>query len=305
MEARAVAIGKPDFFNYIFPSNLGLNTTDIARAKAAGLDASRLLADLHVGYGGAVEDGNMEFVSHPGFAEGAVNLETNAATHTMKRALAEASDINDFLNADDSQRIKIRTASFCTERSGHFDGFDQGLIFFLPNQVSLRSSDGFDTKTDGPCTNFDGFYQTWLQPPAWAHAMISETWQDTVLNVSFGRALGQSAAAQLASDGSTLVVRYVNAYNASVKVSLSLKNWQPSSKSPVVTQLAPPADAATVCGPACAPSFYDPSIPRIEECCTNPPGQPELIKPGEGKMDDVDSFTAPAFSYTTVTFTIL
>jgi hypothetical protein len=53
-------------------SNLGLNTTDIARAKAAGLDATRLLADLHVGYGGAVEQAEAEFASHPGFAEGAV-----------------------------------------------------------------------------------------------------------------------------------------------------------------------------------------------------------------------------------------
>jgi hypothetical protein len=216
-----------------------------------------------------------------------VNLETNAATHTMKRALAEASDINDFLNTD-SPRIKIRTASFCTERSGHFDGFDQGLIFFLPNQ-------------------------TWLQPPAHAHAMISESWQESVLNVSYGRALGQSAAAQLATDNSTLVVRYVNAFNESVKVSLDLQGWQQqmpeqeeeeeqgTSKPPRVTQLRPPADAATVCGPACAPSYYDPTLPPIEECCTNPPSQMDLVQPVEGKMDDATSFTAPAFSYTVIT----
>lgn len=148
-----------------------------------------------------MEQAEAEFTSHPDFAEGAVNLETNAATHTMKvsspagcihpfrrvidprsraicqcvwcvwvygsqvacdsctrapaldwpsltgcacfrfqRALAEASDINDFLNNADSPRMKIRTASFCTERSGHFDGFDQGLIFFLPNQTWLRKT---------------------------------------------------------------------------------------------------------------------------------------------------------------------
>lgn len=98
---------------------------------------------------------------------------------------------------------------------------------------------------------------TFPEPPAWAHAMISESWQDTVLNISFGRALGQSAAAQLASDNSTLVVRYVNAYNDSVKVSLDVQNWEPSSsKAPTVVQLAPPADSASVCGPACAPSYY-------------------------------------------------
>ena len=35
---------------------------------------------------------------------------------------------------------------------------DQGLIFFLPNA-------------------------TWLQPPAWAHAMITETWQPHALPI--------------------------------------------------------------------------------------------------------------------------
>eukprot|EP01052_Picozoa_sp_SAG31_P058005 SAG31_NODE_17482_length_669_cov_0.859649_2_plen_40_part_01 len=40
--------------------------------------------------------------------------------------------------------------------------------------------------------------------------MIRDSWQDNVLNISFGRALGQSAVAQLADDHNTLVVRYVN-----------------------------------------------------------------------------------------------
>ena len=198
MEARAAAIGKPNFFNYIFPSNLGLNSTDRARAKAMQLDESRILADLHVGYGGAIEQADAMFktnsLDHGGFQGGAVNLETNAATHTMQRALAEATDIADFLASTDTvglqgkpPRMKIRTASFCTERSGHFDAFDQGLIFFLPNQ-------------------------TWLQPPAHAHAMITESWCDRVLNISYGRALGQSASAFMQADQSRLVVRYVNAY---------------------------------------------------------------------------------------------
>jgi hypothetical protein len=131
MEKRSLSIGKPNFFNYIFPSNLGLNSTDRARATAAGLDETRILADLHVGYGGAVEQADSMFASNGrGYKGGAVNLETNAATHTMQRALAEASDIGDFLASADvtDGRMKIRTASFCTERSGHFDSFDQGLI---------------------------------------------------------------------------------------------------------------------------------------------------------------------------------
>ena len=89
MEERAVTIGKPGFFNYIFPDNLGLNATDRARAAKAGLDETRILADLHVGYGGAIEQANSMFASNGvDYKGGAVNLETNAATHTMKRALA-------------------------------------------------------------------------------------------------------------------------------------------------------------------------------------------------------------------------
>ena len=56
-------------------------------------------------------------------------------------------------------RLKFRTASFCTERSGHFDGFDQGVSFFLPNM-------------------------TWLQPPGYVHQMIKDSWQPNVPVVS-------------------------------------------------------------------------------------------------------------------------
>ena len=132
--------------------------------------------------------------------------------------------------------------------------------------------------------------------------MIAESWQDSVLNVSYGRALGQSAAAQLATDNSTIVVRYVNAFNDSVKVRIELQNWEQQERSMRVMQLRPPPNAASVCAPACAPSFYDPALPPIQECCTNPPDNPELIKPMEAKMDDADSFTAPAFSYTVIEF---
>ena len=49
----------------------------------------------------------------------------------MSRALSEGSDFNQFFNTylpsttgDSLPRLKARTASFCTERSGHFDAFD-------------------------------------------------------------------------------------------------------------------------------------------------------------------------------------
>ena len=58
----------------------------------------------------------------------AVNCETNAGTHDLRRALREAQDLNQFFSVFEP-RMKARTASFCMERSGHFDGFDQGAAF--------------------------------------------------------------------------------------------------------------------------------------------------------------------------------
>lgn len=56
-------------------------------------------------------------------------------------------------------RLHFRTASFCTERSGHFDAFDQGISFFLPNM-------------------------TWLQPPGYVHKMIADTWATKALQTT-------------------------------------------------------------------------------------------------------------------------
>lgn len=73
----------------------------------------------------------------------------------------------------------MRTASFCTERSGHYDFFDQGLSMFLPNG-------------------------SFLQPPGHVHAMIGRSYRHHGLrtHVSRGSApgdttggfLGESAA---------------------------------------------------------------------------------------------------------------
>jgi hypothetical protein len=168
---------------------------------------------------------------------------------------------------------------------------DQGLISFLPNV-------------------------TWLQPPAHAHAMIHDSWCDTVLNMSYGKALGQSAIALLQDPSdrggkttngtaSQLVIRYVNAYHTDVKVSLKTSasggqfSWQPTN----VTVLKPPTSASTACLPQCAGSYYDPTIPPLDLCCSNPPAQTSLVVPGPGAMDSSDSFTAAAFSFTVVTLT--
>lgn len=97
-----------------------------------------------------------------------------------------------------------RTASFCTSRSGHFDAFDQGISFFLPNM-------------------------TWLQPPGHVHAMIASTRQPNALAAAVDdRRLSRAAAtaaypavavlpspflsvsAQASDDGAARVVRVVN-----------------------------------------------------------------------------------------------
>ena len=73
-------------------------------------------------------------------------------------AALDAADANPhrvthLLNCDEPwcTRLHFRTASFCTERSGHYDAFDQGISFFLPNM-------------------------SWIEPPGYVHQMVSETW---------------------------------------------------------------------------------------------------------------------------------
>ena len=64
MEKRAAAIGAPKLF-YAFPDNGGLTSSDAAAAVAAGLPIERLLTDLHVGSGGAVEASAQLFANPP------------------------------------------------------------------------------------------------------------------------------------------------------------------------------------------------------------------------------------------------
>ena len=47
---------------------------------------------------------------------------------------------NDWMNCGETEctRLHFRTASFCNERSGHFDAFDQGISFFLPNMTWIQ-----------------------------------------------------------------------------------------------------------------------------------------------------------------------
>jgi hypothetical protein len=132
MEARAKAVGAPPL-RYMFPDNGGLNAADAARLLALrgpGI-APRVLPDLHVGAGGAVEAAAGLFANPPvpGFNQGAINAETNAGTHDLQRALDEASDLIDWFTSstNTTDRLYARTASFCTSSSNNFDSWDQGI----------------------------------------------------------------------------------------------------------------------------------------------------------------------------------
>ena len=147
----------------------------------------RIMPDLHVGAGGAVEAAANLFSSPPvpGFNQSAINCETNAGTHDLRRALNEAADLIDFFTADVAitSRIYARTASFCFGSSNNFDTWDQALAFFLPNM-------------------------TWLQPPGYVHTMIKQTWAEQVLAADGAGAF--PFAAQRTADSRTLVLRAVN-----------------------------------------------------------------------------------------------
>lgn len=207
MEARAAALGMAKTLRYINPSgaNKGDGWLDPAAAAAVerlGLGAN-VAQDIHVHTGGGVAEAGQLFRSFPNLTFGAVNAETNSYAHDMGRALSEASDLNEWMgcSAPWCTRLAFRAASFCTERSGHYDSCDQGLAFFLPNM-------------------------TWLQPPGHVHAMIAGTWAEHAVSVrlswtgasptcpprSFGMGHGAptcpfTASAQRSADGKTLFVR--------------------------------------------------------------------------------------------------
>ena len=209
-KARELGIGKTLY--YLFPQNGFLNDADIRKAAALQprLD-SQLLADLHIGGGGAVASAEALFSSRnltqAGLEIGAANAETNANAHAFVRAMTEAADLNSWFNAEiaaaaSKRRLHFRAASFCTASSNDFDNWDQGLSFFLPNS-------------------------TWLQPPGFVHSMIARTWQPNALRVDvpsppsggvWGSQLRQSGnasdhsvcSAQKSDDNKTIVLRFVN-----------------------------------------------------------------------------------------------
>jgi len=187
METKAKSLGKTLY--YMFPTNEGVNSSDASKAQSLGLPIDRLMPDIHVGGGGAVETAIADFNALPNFPQSAINCETNAGTHTQSRAMQESLDLMDWFNtiAPIEPRLRGRAASFCMERSGHYDNFDQGITFFLPNM-------------------------TWIQPPGYVHMMITQTWADQALNLAWNTTKSNSYAvsAQKTADNTKLVVRAVN-----------------------------------------------------------------------------------------------
>eukprot|EP00048_Salpingoeca_helianthica_P022073 m.16259 g.16259 ORF g.16259 m.16259 type:complete len:806 (-) comp6848_c0_seq2:62-2479(-) len=227
MEEKLVELGMGGQFTYLFPDNGGPNAVDAARAEKLGL-GDRLVSDIHVGAGGAMAEAEALFQRNPSYHQGAVNCETNSGTHDFKRALDEAADLNIFFNTNEP-RMRARTASFCTERSGHFDAFDQGLIFFLPNM-------------------------TWGQPPFYVHEMISSTWQPFAINFSVTpQSNTVSVSAAVSGDGKSLVVRYVN-YGGPDSVTLRVVGM---AVDPTVKVLQIQSDNLRAENTAAAPTFIE------------------------------------------------
>ena len=142
-----VFAGIGNTIHYMFPSNGFLNSTDVAKAaKLSPRVDAQMVADIHIGGGGAVESAGALFskLDEAGFKGGAVNAETNAGTHTFDRAMSEASDLNDWFNSDlvnadpAKARLHFRAASFCMGDATDFDSWDQGISFFLPNATWLQ-----------------------------------------------------------------------------------------------------------------------------------------------------------------------
>ena len=199
IEARRAAPGvNAPSITFMYPTNGGVSRSAADALKALpGFDVARVAPDCHVGGGGGVGCAVGDFDAMPDFHQSAINVETNAAISDVNRMIMEASDLQEWFNVNATlqARLRARAASFCLERSGHFDAFDQGIAFFLPNM-------------------------TFLQPPGWVHAMITHSWQPNAVSVhASGDVVG---SAQLSDDGASMTVQLVNPVDAAGPMSVGV-----------------------------------------------------------------------------------
>ena len=120
MEAKRKEIGAP-VIHYMYPTNDGVSAATASALVAAGVDPAVIAPDCHVGGGGGIACAVKDFGANTGFHQSFINCETNAAISTMKRAIQESSDLQEWFNfgsgpGEDPSRLLGRTASFCTER---------------------------------------------------------------------------------------------------------------------------------------------------------------------------------------------
>lgn len=265
MEARASSLGRAGELRWMYPTNDGVSQATAGALVAAGIAPNRVMPDIHIGAGGALDVAEADFARLPDFAQSAINCETNAGTHDMGRALGEAADLLAWFSVlpPFSDRLVARTASFCTERSGNFDGFSQGLSFFLPDH-------------------------TWLQPPGHVHAMIKATWGDQGLGVVYaapqqrrGAAAGVVLTAQAASSTGDVFVRIANPLATAQNISLTLT------------------------GAAISPKVTTWTLAAATTSAANTPAQPNAVAPQQGSFTYTAgaSVAVPAYSFSVFAFT--
>jgi alpha-L-arabinofuranosidase len=227
MEARRKAVGAPNM-TYLYPTNEGVSVTAASALVAAGVAPHAIAPDCHVGDGGAVDCARNDFAANAGFRQQFINCEVNAGTSAVQRMLTEAADLQSWFGYgagadEDPTRLIARAASFCSERSGHYDAFDQGITFFLPNM-------------------------SWLQPPGYVHAMLQSRSEPRALALQTTPDF--PASAQLSDDGKRLVVQVVNANPAPGSVTLLVSGFAPSAAA-VITMVngTSPSQANTPADP--------------------------------------------------------
>lgn len=218
MEKRAKALGgRVPPLRYMFPKRTGIPPKEMSAALKAGLDPSRILTDVHVGAGGGVAAAEALLARVPvaGFDQGVVNLETNAGTHDLQRALDEATDLLAWIhaqaNASLARRLYGRAASFCSGGASQFDAWDQGLAFFLPNM-------------------------TFLQPPGHVHQMLAEVGAPSLqlLDATWLRGVSPIASVALrTADAASLVLALVNPSDKRLAIRVEVSDGEFEEASPV------------------------------------------------------------------------
>ena len=168
--------------------------------------------------------------------------ETNTGTlHDMSRVMMEALDTNNLDRNAASYRLDTRTASFCTEYSGHDDLWlnkrgDQGLIFFSANQ-------------------------TWGQPPAYLHSMMSATAQSHALAVAIDDNRTLDVVAAASEDGKIVMVRVVNpTATAALSAIVMMGEWKAAQLTATTRVLAAPDGDPTAANSMANPAAIVPVV---------------------------------------------